>query len=98
VFSKIASSPVKLAEYLAVGLPVVINQGIGDSQVLSREPVVVDARTMTRDELELAAAEIVALPPRAQSLPIARQLAQRHFDLVEVGAARYQRLYERLSS
>src|SRR6185503_19514413 len=33
-FSKIASSPTKNAEYLACGLPLIINAGIGDSDAL----------------------------------------------------------------
>src|ERR1044072_7374635 len=33
-FSKLASSPTKNAEYLACGLPIVINAGIGDSDTL----------------------------------------------------------------
>ncbi len=35
--SKIASSPTKNAEYLACGLPLIINRGIGDSDVLVDE-------------------------------------------------------------
>src|SRR6185295_13279348 len=33
-FSKLASSPTKNGEYLACGLPLVINAGIGDSDAL----------------------------------------------------------------
>jgi glycosyltransferase involved in cell wall biosynthesis len=36
-FSKLASSPTKNAEYLACGLPLIINAGIGDSDALVRE-------------------------------------------------------------
>jgi glycosyltransferase involved in cell wall biosynthesis len=35
-FSKLASSPTKTAEYLACGLPVIINAGIGDSDSLAK--------------------------------------------------------------
>src|SRR5215211_2981677 len=37
-FSKLASSPTKNGEYLACGLPIVINSGIGDSDGLADEP------------------------------------------------------------
>lgn len=37
VFSKLSSSPVKFAEYLACGLPVVINKGIGDTDEFTRK-------------------------------------------------------------
>src|ERR1043165_7359834 len=36
-FSKLASSPTKFAEYLACGLPLVINRGVGDSDSLANE-------------------------------------------------------------
>jgi glycosyltransferase involved in cell wall biosynthesis len=36
--SKRASSPTKLAEYLACGLPVVLNSGVGDVDALAAEP------------------------------------------------------------
>jgi glycosyltransferase involved in cell wall biosynthesis len=97
VFSKIASSPVKLAEYLAVGLPVVVNRGIGDEDQMVRDSVVIDAGAMSRTDLEAAAARIVALPPPAESRSRARRLAEDHFDLEAVGIARYRRLYERLA-
>jgi len=37
VFSKLSSSPVKFGEYLASGLPVIINRGIGDTEEVVRE-------------------------------------------------------------
>ncbi|HEY2748301.1 MAG TPA: glycosyltransferase, partial [Polyangia bacterium] len=51
-FSKIASSPVKVAEYLAVGLPVVLNRGVGDQDALLAEhdDVLVDAGAMSGGE------------------------------------------------
>ena len=36
-FSKTGSSPTKVAEYLACGLPVVVNAGIGDQGALAAE-------------------------------------------------------------
>lgn len=36
VFSKLSSSPVKFAEYLSCGIPVIINSGIGDTEDLVR--------------------------------------------------------------
>ena len=37
VFSKLSSSPVKFGEYLASGLPVIINRGIGDTEEIVRQ-------------------------------------------------------------
>lgn len=45
VFSKIGASPTKLGEYLAAGLPVIVNKGVGDADELvtaSRVGVVVE--------------------------------------------------------
>src|SRR6185369_12917858 len=36
-FSKLASSPTKNGEYLACGLPLILNAGIGDSDALATE-------------------------------------------------------------
>jgi hypothetical protein len=38
-FSKLAASPTKMAEYLAAGLPIVYNAGIGDLDDLEQEHV-----------------------------------------------------------
>ena len=37
VFSKLSSSPVKFGEYLASGLPVIINPGIGDTEEIVKD-------------------------------------------------------------
>jgi glycosyltransferase involved in cell wall biosynthesis len=94
-FSKIASSPVKVPEYLAVGLPVVLNRGVGDQDaLLAAHPVLVDGGSMSDDDLANAAAQLVARTPRALSAD-ARELAAQHFSLA-AGVDRYLRLYERL--
>jgi glycosyltransferase involved in cell wall biosynthesis len=99
-FSKIASSPTKLGEYLAVGLPVAMNRGVGDSDAILDEaaagnaPVAVDAGRLSLDSIEAAAAQLAALPP---SRARARALADAHFSLTSVGVARYAKLYEALS-
>jgi glycosyltransferase involved in cell wall biosynthesis len=97
-FSKIASSPVKVAEYLASGLPVVVNRGVGDQDALvGREPrLFVDAGLMGERELEHAAAAIVATAGDADLRARARNLARMSFDLA-LGVSRYQRLYQRLA-
>jgi len=96
-FSKAASSPTKVAEYLAVGLPVVMNRGIGDSDILiDREPAVVDAGALQPDQVEVAADRLLALDPRLAAV-VARQAAERWFSLDRVGVTRYRELYERLA-
>jgi glycosyltransferase involved in cell wall biosynthesis len=93
-FSKIASSPVKVAEYLACGVPVVLNRGIGDQDDLFTSAAVIDAGELGADDLERAAERVCALGPVADE---ARRVARARFALDEIGVARYCRLYERLA-
>jgi glycosyltransferase involved in cell wall biosynthesis len=91
-FSKMASSPTKVGEYLALGLPVAMNRGVGDVDRLLGDAATVDAGAMRDDELERAASRIVSLHVGAE----ARALAQREFS-VEEGVARYRELYQKLA-
>jgi len=96
-FSKIASSPTKVAEFLGVGLPVVANRGVGDMEALiASSPAMIDAGGMSREDLEQAAASLVERVADPQLSQEARRLAEAEFDLETVGVARYRRLYERL--
>jgi glycosyltransferase involved in cell wall biosynthesis len=95
-FSKLASSPTKYAEYLGCGLPLIINEGVGDSDALiTREKV--GALVRDFDEVEYANAS-VAIESFAgypeQTRRRAREVAERLFDVRRVGAERYARLYE----
>jgi glycosyltransferase involved in cell wall biosynthesis len=97
-FSKLASSPTKYAEYLGCGLPLIINQGIGDSDALIvREKVGVLVRDFTEANYQSAVTAIedfVGSPEtnRRQS----REVAERLFDVRRVGVERYTRLYEKV--
>jgi glycosyltransferase involved in cell wall biosynthesis len=95
-FSKIASSPTKVAEFLGVGLPVVANRKVGDMEALiAASPAMIDAGDLSREALDRAAADLVdrATPELRVE---ARRLAQTEFDLENIGVARYLGLYERL--
>lgn len=95
--SKLASSPTKNGEYLACGLPLVINAGIGDSDALVNEW---QAGVLLEDFNEAEYARIGKLIEEMAARPDARQraraVAERLFDLQTVGAARYASLYERV--
>lgn len=97
-FSKIASSPVKVAEYLAVGLPVVVNRGVGDQDALqaAHPSSLLDGGLMGDRELDAVAARLAALPLDAASRQQHRLLATARFDLEAIGIARYRQLYEQL--
>jgi len=99
-FSKKASSPTKVAEYLACGLPVVLNGDIGDQADLAaeRETCVVVSRFDEEGALEAAVDRGLALAsrPLAQRVAEGRAVADARFGLERVGVTRYAALYERL--
>ena len=96
-FSKMASSPTKMAECLGVGLPVVANPGVGDMDALiARSPALVDAGALALADLDRAAATLLERAGQPGLADEARRLATAEFDLEEVGVARYRRLYQRL--
>lgn len=95
-FSKIASSPTKTAEYLGVGLPVVVNRGIGDTDALLSSSAMIDAGALGPQEIERAAEAVLVRARRPEVRAEARRLAVAEFDLEQVGVSRYRRLYERL--
>ena len=95
--SKIASSPTKNAEYLACGLPLIINAGIGDSDALVNEW---KAGALLEDFTEAEYARVGTLIETMAGQPDARTkaraVAERLFDLQTVGVQRYAALYERV--
>jgi glycosyltransferase involved in cell wall biosynthesis len=96
-FSKLASSPTKNAEYLACGLPMIINAGIGDSDALIGEGVGTLVTEFNEAEYEKAIASILGLVQRPEEIRArTREVAERFFSLKLVGGKRYARLYERL--
>jgi glycosyltransferase involved in cell wall biosynthesis len=97
-FSRIATSPVKIPEYLACGLPLIINAGIGDSDVLvTQEKVGALVRDFNEDEYANAWAVIEGLAGSPeQTRRHTREVAERLFDVRRVGVERYARLYERV--
>ncbi|MDQ2855104.1 MAG: hypothetical protein M3R68_02155 [Acidobacteriota bacterium] len=94
-FSKLASSPTKYAEYLACGLPLVINAGIGDSDSLVLEEnagALIDE--FTADEYKEVASYIDGLVRDQESTRSrTRDVAERLFDVRKVGVERYAYLY-----
>ena len=93
-FSKIASSPTKLGEMLAAGLPMVVNAGVGDVDAIMADTgagVVVDR--FDREGLHDAAASLGAF--RASSEKI-REGAMRWFRL-DQGVTTYHDIYRSLA-
>ena len=95
--SKLASSPTKNGEYLACGLPLILNAGIGDSDALVD---VWNAGVLVREFNEtcyleaIDKIELLARDPEIRTRM--RGVATQLFDLYSVGAERYAALYEKV--
>jgi glycosyltransferase involved in cell wall biosynthesis len=98
-FSKMGSSPTKVAEYLASGIPTIVNAGVGDQALLASESrACVVLRSLDDAELERGAREAIAIaslpyPERARE---AFRVANARFSTAECGVPRYARLYDAL--
>ena len=96
-FSKIASSPTKNGEYLACGLPVVINAGIGDSDALVTDwKAGVLVHELDGTGFDNAYAQIATFLDDSNAKARARDIAEKLFDLNVIGGRRYADLYERV--
>ena len=93
-YSKQASSPTKNAEYLACGLPIIANVGVGDvDEQITANGVGTLVTDFSRDAYLNALANVTSL---AGSVERCRETARKEFDLKTVGGVRYRRLYSRL--
>lgn len=95
--SKAASSPTKLAEYLACGLPAVLNAGVGDADELAGEAAWVLLRELGPSGYADAARRVKALLARPDRREVARALAAKRFSLAEA-VHRYDGLYRQIVS
>lgn len=94
--SKLASSPTKLGEYLACGLPVVLNAGVGDVDELEAEYAWVLLPSLDKAEYLRAAKRVKHLLADPARRNRARDLAQARFSLNEA-VRRYDDLYRRVA-
>jgi glycosyltransferase involved in cell wall biosynthesis len=96
-FAQIAASPTKIPEYLAVGLPVVCNAGIGDmDELVERERVGVVLRDFDETAYRAAAERALALTEESGVRERCERIAHERFDLNVVGGPRYLNVYRRL--
>ena len=94
-YSKLASSPTKLAEYLAAGLPVVVNADIGDSaDMVLKHGVGVVVDSFQTEQYRRKWKEFMRLVDSDPGLEDrCRDVAARWLSL-EYGAAQYRHVYE----
>ena len=96
-FSKRASAATKLAEFLGCGVPIVINDGVGDSGAIVRDGhvgVVLSALGAGSFEAALPGVRAIVSDPSIRDR--CRRVAMEIFDL-DAGVERYRRLYRQLS-
>jgi glycosyltransferase involved in cell wall biosynthesis len=97
-YSKLASSPTKVGEYLAAGLPVVVNAGIGDcDEMVKLNNLGVIVEDFSEGEFKRAACELSAALDDEAVAGRCRDYADRELSLEKVGGPRYAAIYERLS-
>ena len=96
-YSKQASSPTKIAEYLAAGLPVILNPGVGDlDELVDEDEVAVSVKEFTEENYLDALIKVDELRAKNNFAEKCKRSAKKRFDLYEVGGAKYRRLYESL--
>lgn len=95
-FSKIASAPTKLAEYLGCGVPCLGNAGVGDVQaILDGREVGITLHALDDDALSAATLELIDLAEEGGIAARCRQAALNLFSL-DGGVADYRRVYSSL--
>jgi len=96
--SKRGSAATKLAEFLGCGVPVVINDGVGDSgDLVRRHGVGVVLADVTRETMEASLVPVARLLGDSSAGARCVAAARAHFDLA-VGVAKYSALYARLAA
>jgi glycosyltransferase involved in cell wall biosynthesis len=97
-FSKIASSPTKNAEYLASGLPILANVGIGDTtEQLSEDHTGILVDELSDGGIRVGVQRIIELVESVPELEQrCKESAERRFSLGGIGAPSYRRIYNRI--
>ena len=96
---RVGSSPTKIGEYLAAGLPIVTTAGIGDlDSQIEQSRVGVLLRSFDPPALADAFAAIQALRTDPDLGARCRHEALTQYDLTTIGGERYRRLYETIAT
>ena len=96
VYSKIASAPTKLGEFLGCGVPCLGNTGVGDmAAILENEQVGVALTCFDEDSMRTALKRLLQLKHTDGIKERCREVALRYFSLDE-GVRRYAAVYKQL--
>jgi len=97
VYSKIASAPTKLAEYLGCGVPCLGNVGIGDmAETLEGKGVGIALPGFGQDQIGLGMRRLLELTEQPDIQDRCRSVAQQLFSL-DGGVTTYSGIYDELS-
>lgn len=95
-FSKTASMPTKLGEFLACGIPCVTNYGIGDTEsIIEGSRIGVVLKGFARQQKENAARELFAVTEDKELKNRCRKKAEEYFSLKK-GVSSYKDIYRQL--
>ena len=96
-YNQYSFSPIKFGEFLACGLPVIINEGFGDcDKIVLKENVGAVINEFSAKEYEKAIQKLKNLLSEGSALrQRCRMVAERNFSL-EMGVERYWEIYRRL--
>lgn len=93
-YSKLSSSPTKIAEYLACGVPIISNRGVGDvAELIEENGVGVVIDSFDPASYSTALLKIEAMGDIKEKCRFA---AKREFDLHLIAGERYRLLYNKL--
>ena len=96
-YSKLSSSPTKNAEYLASGLPIITNSGIGDvKEHTGQDKVGYVIDEFNEESYEKALHEIEKLLQEPDLAARCKASAKNRFGLETIGGEGYRRLYARM--
>ncbi|WP_216092575.1 glycosyltransferase [Candidatus Marithrix sp. Canyon 246] len=96
VFSKLASAPTKLGEFLGCGIPCIVNAGVGDmGKILNEENVGIVIDEFSSQELEKAVLKLIKLIEQSQIQTQCITVASKYFSLDE-GFKKYNQIYNSL--
>ena len=96
-FSKLSSSPTKIAEYLASGLPIITNRGVGDvAEMIEKHQTGAVVEDFSRESYFESLHKIAELRQTNNLYANCVKSAKEEFDLEKVGGARYRLLYKKL--
>lgn len=98
VYSKMASAPTKLGEFLGCGVPCLANSGVGDmASIIERERVGIALPCFSEDALLKGLLDLKALLAEPDVATRCRRAAERHFSLQQ-GVKSYERIYDTFST